>query len=254
MPASASTSSATKACRGDARRLPAAALRAAGRPYRRNEVVAFTQRGADGMSGGQAVLAIWVDIDPADDSLLRTLAQPRACCRSASAVPAGCAAAASRASTQPGRYLLFYDAETTAAFESDDYYARLRQSDRDEPRHLPEVPQHLAHRLHGRAALGRGHRCRRADAAHDRRQHRALRHAGRRWRRRASTCWRARPTSARPTRRRRTCAPRPIGRSNGRWSPSSGRWRPPRRRVTGTRPRARSSLSDTPCRRAISSS
>ena len=27
---------------------------------------------------------------------------------------------------QPGRYLLFYDAETTAAFESDAYYTRLR--------------------------------------------------------------------------------------------------------------------------------
>jgi hypothetical protein len=28
---------------------------------------------------------------------------------------------------RPGRYLLFYDAETTAAFESEAYYARLRQ-------------------------------------------------------------------------------------------------------------------------------
>lgn len=31
-----------------------------------------------------------------------------------------------KAVTRPGRYLLFYDAETTAAFESDAYYMRLR--------------------------------------------------------------------------------------------------------------------------------
>ena len=72
----------------------------------------------------KAALAIWVDIDPADDAAFnhwhsREHVQERVGC------PAGCAAAGSRASSGRGRYLLFYDAESTAAFESDAYYERL---------------------------------------------------------------------------------------------------------------------------------
>lgn len=76
------------------------------------------------MSGGQAVLAIWVDIDPADDSLFehwhsREHVQERVGC------PGWLRGSRFRGVDTPGRYLLFYDAETTAAFESAEYYARL---------------------------------------------------------------------------------------------------------------------------------
>jgi hypothetical protein len=76
------------------------------------------------MSGGQAVLAIWVDIDPADDMLFehwhsREHAQERVGC------PGWLRGSRFKGVDNPGRYLLFYDAETTAAFESEEYYARL---------------------------------------------------------------------------------------------------------------------------------
>ena len=76
------------------------------------------------MSGGQAVLAIWVDIDPADDALFehwhsREHAQERVGC------PGWLRGSRFKGVANPGRYLLFYDAETAAAFESPEYYARL---------------------------------------------------------------------------------------------------------------------------------
>jgi len=76
------------------------------------------------MSGGQATLAIWVDIDPADDSLFehwhsREHVQERVGC------PGWLRGSRFKGVDNPGRYLLFYDAETAAAFESAEYYARL---------------------------------------------------------------------------------------------------------------------------------
>ena len=76
------------------------------------------------MSGGQAVLAIWVDIDPTDDALFehwhsREHAQERVGC------PGWLRGSRFKGVDNPGRYLLFYDAETAAAFESPEYYARL---------------------------------------------------------------------------------------------------------------------------------
>lgn len=75
--------------------------------------------------GGQAALALWVDIDPADDALFnhwhsREHVQERVGC------PGWLRGSRFKGVDRPGRYLLFYDAETTAAFESDVYYARLR--------------------------------------------------------------------------------------------------------------------------------
>ncbi len=75
--------------------------------------------------GGQAVLALWVDIDPADDALFehwhsREHVQERVSC------PGWLRGSRFRGVTRPGRYLLLYDAETTAAFESETYYERLR--------------------------------------------------------------------------------------------------------------------------------
>lgn len=74
--------------------------------------------------GGKAVLTIWVDIDPADDTLFehwhsREHMQERLNC------PGWLRGSRFRGIERPGRYLLFYDAEQTAAFESADYYARL---------------------------------------------------------------------------------------------------------------------------------
>ena len=75
-------------------------------------------------TGGQAVLALWVDNEPADDSLFehwhsREHVQERVGC------PGWLRGSRFRGVETPGRYLLFYDAETTAAFESPEYYARL---------------------------------------------------------------------------------------------------------------------------------
>ena len=77
------------------------------------------------MSGGQAALAIWVDIDPADDAQFEHWhshehAQERVGC------PGWLRGSRFKGVERPGRYLLLYDAESTAAFESEDYYARLR--------------------------------------------------------------------------------------------------------------------------------
>jgi hypothetical protein len=77
------------------------------------------------VSGGRAALALWVDIDPADDSLLnewhsREHVQERVGC------PGWLRGSRFKGIDRPGRYLLFYDAETLAAFESEAYYARLR--------------------------------------------------------------------------------------------------------------------------------
>ena len=74
--------------------------------------------------GGKAVLTIWVDIDPADDTLFehwhsREHMQERVGC------PGWLRGSRFRGIERPGRYLLFYDAEQAAAFESADYYARL---------------------------------------------------------------------------------------------------------------------------------
>jgi hypothetical protein len=77
------------------------------------------------VSAGRAALAIWVDIDPADDAAFnhwhsREHVQERVGC------PGWLRGSRFQGVERPGRYLLFYDAETTAAFETDAYYARLR--------------------------------------------------------------------------------------------------------------------------------
>ena len=77
-------------------------------------------------TGGKAVLAIWVDIDPADDAFFehwhsREHLQERVGC------PGWVRGARFKGIARPNRYLLFYDAETPAAFESETYYARLRK-------------------------------------------------------------------------------------------------------------------------------
>ncbi len=76
-------------------------------------------------AGGKAALTLWVDIDPADDALFehwhsREHVQERVGC------PGWLRGSRFRSVRNPGRYFLFYDAQTTAAFESDAYYARLR--------------------------------------------------------------------------------------------------------------------------------
>ncbi len=76
-------------------------------------------------AGGQATLAIWVDIDPADDSVFehwhsREHVQERVAC------PGWLRGSRFKGVERPGRYFLFYDAETVQALESDAYYARLR--------------------------------------------------------------------------------------------------------------------------------
>jgi hypothetical protein len=76
-------------------------------------------------AGGKAVLALWVDIDPADDSLFehwhsREHVQERVGCSG------WLRGSRFKGVDHPGRYFLLYDAETPAAFESDVYYAHLR--------------------------------------------------------------------------------------------------------------------------------
>ena len=75
--------------------------------------------------GGKAALAIWVDIDPADQAFFehwhsREHLQERVSC------PGWLRGGRFRGVARPDRYLLFYDAETQAAFDSETYYARLR--------------------------------------------------------------------------------------------------------------------------------
>jgi hypothetical protein len=77
------------------------------------------------MTGGRAALAIWVDVDPADQAQLehwhsREHVQERVAC------PGWLRGSRFKSVDRIGRYLLFYDAETIEAFESDAYYARLR--------------------------------------------------------------------------------------------------------------------------------
>lgn len=77
------------------------------------------------MIGGRAALAIWVDIDPADDAQFehwhsREHVQERVNC------PGWLRGSRFKGVETPGRYLLLYDAEATSAFESEEYYARLR--------------------------------------------------------------------------------------------------------------------------------
>lgn len=77
------------------------------------------------MRGGRAVLAIWVDIDPADAAFFehwhsREHLEERVSC------PGWLRGSRFRGVTHPGRYLLFYDAENAGAFDSETYYARLR--------------------------------------------------------------------------------------------------------------------------------
>ena len=73
----------------------------------------------------KAALVIWVDISPEDDALFnhwhsREHVQERVGC------PGWLRGSRLGSVDTPGRYLLFYDAETPAAFDSEAYYARLR--------------------------------------------------------------------------------------------------------------------------------
>jgi len=75
--------------------------------------------------GGRAVLAIWVDIDPADVAFFehwhsREHLEERVSC------PGWLRGSRFGGVTRPNRHLLFYDAESAGAFESETYYARLR--------------------------------------------------------------------------------------------------------------------------------
>jgi hypothetical protein len=77
------------------------------------------------VSGGKASLVLWVDIDPQDDALFnhwhsREHMQERVSC------PSWLRGSRFKGVERPGRYLLLYDAESAAAFESDLYYSRLR--------------------------------------------------------------------------------------------------------------------------------
>jgi hypothetical protein len=73
----------------------------------------------------RAVLAIWVDIDPADDALFNDW-HSREHVQERVGLPGWRRGSRFKGVERPGRYLLFYDAENTAAFESEAYYARLR--------------------------------------------------------------------------------------------------------------------------------
>lgn len=73
----------------------------------------------------QAVLAIWVDIDLSNHAQFehwhsREHMRERVGCRG------WLRGSRFKGVDRPGRHLLLYDAETTAAFESEAYYARLR--------------------------------------------------------------------------------------------------------------------------------
>lgn len=73
----------------------------------------------------KAALVIRVDIDPEDDALFNRWhscehVQERVGC------PGWLRGSRFRSVDTPGRYLLFYDAENPAAFESEAYYERLR--------------------------------------------------------------------------------------------------------------------------------
>ena len=77
------------------------------------------------MTAGSAVLALWVDIDPAADTQFEHW-HSREHVRERVGCPGWLRGSRFKGVDRPDRYLLFYDAETVAAFESDEYYARLR--------------------------------------------------------------------------------------------------------------------------------
>lgn len=74
---------------------------------------------------GAAVLAIWVDIDPADDALFN-LWHSREHVQERVGLPGWLRGSRFRCLSAPGRYLLIYEGESGAVFESDAYYTRLR--------------------------------------------------------------------------------------------------------------------------------
>jgi hypothetical protein len=77
------------------------------------------------VSGSKAVLAIWADIDPADDEGYNHWHSGEHL-RERVGLPGWLRGSRFKGVERPQRYLMFYDAETTAAFESEAYYARLR--------------------------------------------------------------------------------------------------------------------------------
>jgi hypothetical protein len=73
----------------------------------------------------QAVLAIWVDIDPVDDREFNDW-HSREHVQERVGLPGWLRGSRFKGVERPERYLLFYDAETAAAFDSAAYYRRLR--------------------------------------------------------------------------------------------------------------------------------
>ena len=73
-----------------------------------------------------AVLAIWVDIDPANDQEFNHW-HSRGHVQERVGLPGWLRGSRFKGIEHPQRYLLFYDAETTAAFDSAAYYARLEE-------------------------------------------------------------------------------------------------------------------------------
>jgi len=73
----------------------------------------------------EAALVIWVDIAPADDDLFNTW-HSREHVQERVGLPGWQRGSRFKGMERPGRYLLLYDAENTAAFGSEAYYARLR--------------------------------------------------------------------------------------------------------------------------------
>jgi hypothetical protein len=77
------------------------------------------------VSDARAVLAIWADIDPADDEAYNRWHSGEHL-RERVGLPGWLRGSRFRGVERPERYLMFYDAESTAAFESEAYYTRLR--------------------------------------------------------------------------------------------------------------------------------
>ena len=192
----------------------------------------------------QAVLAIWVDIDPADDCAFehwhsREHVQERVAC------PGWLRGSRFKGVEKPGRYLLFYDAETAQAFESDTYYTRLRNPSamsraifpkfRDTWRTVCTVEQRWGDGI-GAAALTLRMKAGNT-APFDKLA--ALETV-----RVDLLAGQANVGQAHTT--EKDLRPRRTARSNGRWSPSSGRSRPPKRRGRGSA--ARRGLRPSPHR------
>ena len=145
-------------------------------------------------AGGKAALAIWVDIDPADNSAFehwhsREHVQERVACP-------GWLRGSRYKGARQARALLPLLRCRNGARARKRRLMPLAQSVRDEPRRLPEVPRHLAHHLLGRTTLGRRYWCGRPHLAHESGQHRAVRQAGG-----------ARDRARRPARRPGECRP-----------------------------------------------